>query len=135
MVPRPIPPNMVRTFREQPRPIAGDSPEAEAVKVVTRAHKMLIWERTRHLLRLRHALREFFPAALVAFEDLTAAEALEILTTAPEPASAAALSVETIEAALKRACRHRRAAKAHAIAGPRNAPAKVDTLDARRDRR
>jgi transposase len=63
---------MVRTYREQLRPIAGDSPEAEAVKVISRAHKTLVWERTRHLLRLRHALREFFPAALVAFDDLTA---------------------------------------------------------------
>jgi hypothetical protein len=39
-----------------------DSAEAQAVKIVTRAHKTLIWERTRHMLRLRHALREFFPA-------------------------------------------------------------------------
>jgi transposase len=107
--------DMVRTFRAQLRPIAGDSHEAEAVKVVTRAHKTLIWERTRHLLRLRHTLREFFPAALVAFEDLTAAESLELLATAPEPASAAVLSVEAIEAALKRARRRGRAAKAQAI--------------------
>jgi hypothetical protein len=34
----------------------------------------LIWERTRHTQRLRHALREYFPAALLAFEDLDAAE-------------------------------------------------------------
>ena len=65
--------DMVRTDRHQLRPVAGDSAQAEAVKVVTRAHKTLIWERTRHTLRLRHALREFFPAALVAFDDLTAA--------------------------------------------------------------
>jgi transposase len=108
--------DMVRTFREQLRPIAGDSPEAEAVKVVSRAHKTLIWERTRHLLRLRHALREFFPAALVAFEDLTAVDALELLAAAPDPDSAAALSVETIDAALKRARRRSRAAKVRAIA-------------------
>jgi hypothetical protein len=40
----------------QLRPVAGDSVEAEAVKVLTRAHKTLIWERTRHLLRLRLSL-------------------------------------------------------------------------------
>lgn len=108
--------DMVRTFREQLRPIAGDSPEAGAVKVVTRAHKTLIWERTRHLLRLRHALREFFPAALVAFDDLTAVDALELLAAAPDPASAAALSIDTIEAALERAGRRGRGAKAQAIA-------------------
>src|SRR5205823_2095754 len=58
--------DMVRTDRHQLRPVASDSVQAEAVKVVTRAHKTLIWERTRHTMRLRHALREFFPAALAA---------------------------------------------------------------------
>jgi transposase len=47
--------DMVRTDRHQLRPIAGDSDLAEAIKVVARAHKTLIWERTRHTLRLRHA--------------------------------------------------------------------------------
>jgi hypothetical protein len=110
--------DMVRTDRHQLRLVAGDSAEAEAeaVKVLSRAHKTLIWERTRHLLRLRHALREFFPAALVAFDDLAALDALELLAAAPDPASAAALSVETITAALKKARRHNRAAKAAAIA-------------------
>jgi len=108
--------DMVRTDRHQLRPVAGDSVEAEAVKVLTRAHKTLIWERTRHLLRLRHALREFFPAALVAFDDLTAVDTLELLGAAPDPASAAALSTERITEALKRARRHGRAAKAEAIA-------------------
>ncbi|MCO6010395.1 IS110 family transposase [Actinoallomurus purpureus] len=36
---------MVRTDSHQLRPIAGDSPQAKAVKVVTRMHKTLIWER------------------------------------------------------------------------------------------
>lgn len=108
--------DMVRTDRHQLRPVAGDSAEAEAVKVLSRAHKTLIWERTRHLLRLRHALREFFPAALAAFDDLVAVDALELLAAAPDPASAAALSVETISAALKKARRHHRGAKAEAIA-------------------
>jgi transposase len=58
--------DMVRTDRHQLRPIAGDSHAAEAVKVLARAHQQLIWERTRHLLRLRSVLREFFPAALAA---------------------------------------------------------------------
>jgi transposase len=75
--------DMVRTDRHQLRPIAGDSDLAEAIKVVARAHKTLIWERTRHTLRLRHALREFFPAALVAFADLTGTDALELLGKAP----------------------------------------------------
>jgi transposase len=107
--------DMVRTDRHQLRPIAGDSVQAEAIKVLTRAHKTLIWERTRHLLRLRHALREFFPAALIAFDDLTATDTLELLGAAPDPASAAALTVEEITAALIHAHRRNRAAKAEAI--------------------
>jgi len=106
---------MVRTMRAQLRPVAGDSAEAGAVKVVARAHKTLIWERTRHLLRLRHALREYYPAALVAFDDLTATDALELLAAAPQPAAGAALTVDQITAALTRARRRNRAGKAAAI--------------------
>jgi transposase len=78
--------DMVRTDRHQLRPVAGDSDAAEAVQVLARAHQQLIWERTRHLLRLRSALREFYPADLVAFgEDLAGADALELLAAAPDP--------------------------------------------------
>ncbi len=107
--------DMVRTDSHQLRPIAGDSAEAEAVKVVTRMHKTLIWERTRAVQRLRHALREYFPAALAAFEDLDAADTLELLAKAPDPAAAARLSISQISAALKRARRRNTAAKATAI--------------------
>jgi transposase len=97
--------DMVRTDAHQLRPVAGDSAEAEAVKVVTRMHKTLIWERTRTTQRLRHALREYFPAALEAFEDLDATDTLELLAKAPDPASAAKLTIAQISAALKRARR------------------------------
>jgi hypothetical protein len=55
--------------------VAGDTAAAQAVKVVARAHKTLTWERTGHTQRLRDALRDYFPAALEAFEDLDAADA------------------------------------------------------------
>jgi transposase len=74
--------------------------------VVARTHKTLIWERTRAVQRLRHQLREYFPAALVAFEDLDAPDTLELLGKAPDPARAAKLTRAQIAAALKRA--HRR---------------------------
>jgi transposase len=90
---------------------AGDA-HALADMVLTRAHKTLIWERTRHTLRLRQALREFFPAALAAFDDLAAADSLELLGMAPDPASAARLTTAQITAALKRARRRDVAAKA-----------------------
>ena len=62
--------DMVRTDSHQLRAVAGDSPGAGAVKVVARTHKTLIRERAGR--RLRHQLREYFPAALAAFEDLAA---------------------------------------------------------------
>lgn len=107
--------DMVRTDSHQLRPVAGDSDQAEAVKVVARAHKTLIWERTRHAQRLRNALREFFPAALLAFDDLTATDTLELLAKAPDPDTAARLTIAQISAALKRAHRHHVSQKAPLI--------------------
>jgi transposase len=107
--------DMVRTDFHQLRPVAGDSAEAEAIKVAARAHQTLIWERTRQVQRLRHQLREYFPAALEAFEDLDAPDALELLARAPEPARAARLTRAQVAAALKRARRRDIAGKTDAI--------------------
>jgi transposase len=97
--------DMVRTDSHQLRPAAGDTPQAAAIKVVARTHKTLIWDRTRTVQRLRHQLREYFPAALEAFEDLDAADALELLAKAPDPARAARLTRAQVSAALNRARR------------------------------
>jgi transposase len=97
--------DMVRTDSHQLRQVAADTPAAQAVKVVARAHKTLIWERTRHLNRLRHQLRDFFPAALEAFDDLAAPDTLELLARAPDPASAAKLTTAQVSAVLKRSGR------------------------------
>ena len=97
--------DMVSTDFAAAAPAAGDSPEAAAVKVVARTHKTLIWERTRAVQRLRHQLREYFPAALEAFEDLDAPDTLELLRKAPDPARAGKLTRAQVAAALKRARR------------------------------
>ena len=99
--------DMGRTRRHQLRELAADGDIAEAVKIAARAHQKLIWERTRHLLRMRPALREYFPAALEACAGLSLAgpDALELLGRTPDPASAAKLTVTQITAALKRAGR------------------------------
>ena len=86
-----------------------------AVKAVARTHKTLIWDRTRQVQRLRHQLREYFPAALAAFEDLDAPDALELLAKAPDPARAAKLTRAQVSAALKRARRRDIPGKATAI--------------------
>jgi transposase len=67
------------------------------------------------VLRLRSALREFFPAALEAFADLTASDALELLAAAPDPVRAARLSRSRIAGSLKRAHRRDVEVKAEAI--------------------
>ena len=43
--------DLVRTDRHNHRPIAGDSADAEAIKVLARAHQSLIWARTRQTNR------------------------------------------------------------------------------------
>jgi transposase len=107
--------DMVRTDSHQLRAVAGDSGQAQAVKVAARARQGLVWERTRHVLRLRPALREFFPGALEAFDDLAAPDTLELPGRAPGPAGAARLTVAQITAALKRARRRGTAEKARQI--------------------
>lgn len=96
---------IVRLDRAHHRPVAGDTDEGEAIKLTARTHQSLIWDRTRHVLRLRSTLREYFPVALRAFEDLDAPEALELLGLAPDPDQARRLSLATVSAAMKRARR------------------------------
>jgi transposase len=113
---------IVRVDRAHHRPVAGNSPQADAVKLVARAHQSLIWDRSRQVLRLRAALREFFPAALETFADLDAPDTLELLGQAPDPDTAAALSRAKIAAALGRAHRRGAAARAAQIQGVLRAP-------------
>ena len=109
--------DLVRTDRHNHRSMAGDSPEAEAIKVLARAHQNLIWARTRHTNMLRSALREYYPAALNAFDDLHDRDALAVLCRAPTPAEGTRLSLSKIRSALKHAGRQRNIdARAHEIA-------------------
>ena len=39
--------DLVRTDRHNHRPVAGDSDEAGAVRILARAHQQLVWDRTR----------------------------------------------------------------------------------------
>jgi transposase len=90
------------------RPIAGDSELAEAVKVLARAHQSLIWTRQRQTNQLRSTLREFYPAALDAFDDLASGDALAVLAVAPTPDLGRRLSLSKIASALRRGGRQRR---------------------------
>ena len=100
--------DMVRTDRHNHRPAAGDSELAEAVKVLARAHQSMIWSRRRQANMLRSALREFYPAALAAFDDLTSGDAVEVLRAAPGPGAGRGAVPGQIAAALRRGGRQRR---------------------------
>lgn len=110
---------IVRQDREHHRPLAADSTDVVGLKIATRAHQSLIWDRTRHLLRLRSTLLAFYPAALQAFGEvgieLGEADCLELLAAAPDPDRAQALSRSKIAAMLRRAGRREVEAKAEAI--------------------
>ena len=77
----------------------------------------MVWERTQHALRMRSALREYFPAALAAYGPLTLTgpDTLELLAKAPDPPAASKLTITQISAALKRARRRDVAGKARQI--------------------
>src|SRR6266516_2439719 len=114
--------DVVRTDAHQLRPAAGDSPAAEAVKVLARTHKTLIWQRAAVVLRLRAQLREYFPAAVAAFEDLDAPDVLELLGKAPDPARAAKLTRAQVAAVLKHAGRYKIADRTEAILAALRSP-------------
>jgi transposase len=99
---------LARTDAHNHRPIAGDSDQAEAVKVLARAHQSLIWTRQRQVNQLRSTLREYYPAALEAFPELGSGDARAVLTVAPTPALGRRLSQSKIAAALRRGGRQRR---------------------------
>lgn len=100
--------DMVRTDRHNHRPISADSETVQAIKVLARAHQSMVWSRGRQINHLRSTLREFYPAALVAFDDLASGDALEVLRVAPTPELGRVLSRSKIAAALRRGGRQRR---------------------------
>jgi transposase len=100
--------DLARVDGHNHRRIAGDTDLADAVKILARAHQSLIWTRQRHTNQIRSALREFYPAALVAFPDLASGDALAVLAIAPTPTLGRGLSRSKIAAALGRGGRQRR---------------------------
>jgi transposase len=109
------------------RPVAGDSELAEAVKVLARAHQSLIWTRQRQTNQLRSTVREFYPAALEAFDDLAGGDALSVLAIAPTPELGRRLSMTKIASALRRGGRQRRI---QARAGEIQAALRTEQLEA-----
>jgi hypothetical protein len=67
----------------------------------------MCWLRASQSNVLRSTLREFYPAALLALEDLTHSDALAVLEIAPDPVAGARLSKPKIASALRRGGRQR----------------------------
>jgi len=96
--------DLVRTDRDRQRPLAENSDLAEAIKVLARSHKRLIWTRQQLSNQLRSALLEFYPGALEAFgDDLCGPGALSLLKQASTPERGRGLSRSKISSTLRRA--------------------------------
>jgi transposase len=100
--------DLVRTDRHLHRRVAADSELAEALKVLSRAHKDLIWQRQSQVNQLRSSLREYYPGALAGFgTDLAHPDAVAVLALAATPQQGQRLSRARIASALRRAGRQR----------------------------
>jgi transposase len=83
---------LLRTDRHVHRQLPRDSDLSTAIGVLSRTHQDTVWRQRIDGNRLRSLLREYFPAALSAFPDLTTRTAQLVLTAAPTPTLAAALT-------------------------------------------
>ncbi|MEU9140961.1 IS110 family transposase [Streptomyces sp. NPDC048404] len=103
--------NILRTDMHAHRVLPEDSDLARAIAVLARAQQDATWNRQQISNQLRSLLREYYPAALAAFESwkngLCRSEAHEVLKLAPTPTRAARLTRAQLQAALKRAGRQR----------------------------
>ena len=101
--------DLVRTDRQNHRPVAGDSALVNALQVLARAHQNIIWSRQRQVNALRSQLKDYYPGALDAFgTDLSHMDAVAVLAVAPTPALGRTLSRAKIVSALKRGGRQRK---------------------------
>ncbi len=104
--------NILRTDRHAHRQLPQDSDSAQALAVLARAQQEAVWERTMAHNKLRAVLQQFFPAvlALVAGKrgGLLRPEVRTLLSAAPTPTEAAALSIVRLQTVLRRAGREQR---------------------------
>lgn len=103
--------NILRTDLPMHRPLPADSDQGRTVTVLARAQQDAVWNRQMLGNQIRSLLREYYPAALEAFQTkaggLARPDARAVLTAAPTPGRAAKLTLAQLRAALKRAGRQR----------------------------
>lgn len=76
----------LRTDGKGWRPLRPDDPQTQLLRLLCRDEISLIEQRTAHVNELRAALREYYPAALEAFDDWTRPGAWAFVIQFPTPA-------------------------------------------------
>jgi hypothetical protein len=104
--------NIVRTDPGAHRPLPADTESAQAIRVLARAQQDAVWARQQIGNQIGDLLKDFYPAALVAFAalpggGLARADARTILAAAPTPAQAAKLTPARLRRLLATAGRRR----------------------------
>ena len=104
--------NIIRTDPDAHRRLPADTELAQAIRVLARAQQDAVWARQQIGNQIRDLLKDFYPAALAAFADLTSgglarADARTILAAAPTPAQAAKLTPARLRRLLVKAGRRR----------------------------
>lgn len=103
--------NIVRTEAAAHRRLPADTELAQAIAVLARAGQDAAWNRQQIANQLRSVLREYFPAALDAFQKvkfgLASVEARTVLAAAPTPARARMLTKGQLRKLLVKAGRQR----------------------------
>jgi len=88
---------ILRTDRHQFRPLLPDSELARKIKLFSRDRDNLVKTKTRILNKLRANLKEYFPAAVRAFEKLDKREVVKFLRKYPTHEETAQLGREEIK--------------------------------------
>lgn len=103
--------NILRTDADMHRPLPADSELAQAITVLARAQQDAVWNRGQLSNQLRSHLKQYFPAALAAFQvrgvGLDSREARAVLAVAPDPGSAAKLTLARLQTVLRKSGRQR----------------------------
>jgi transposase len=104
--------NIIRTDPDAHRPLPADTELAQAIRVLARAQQDAVWARQQIGNQIRDLLKDFYPAAIIAFAELPTgglarADARTILVAAPTPAQAAKLTPARLRRLLVKAGRRR----------------------------
>ncbi|EWM18951.1 mini-circle transposase [Kutzneria sp. 744] len=103
--------NILRTDADVHRPLPADSELVQVIAVLARAQQDAVWNRGQLSNQVRSHLKQYFPAALAAFQvrgiGLDSREARAVLAAAPDPTTAAKLTLTRLQSVLRKSGRQR----------------------------